>query len=315
MKRTTYATLISVVFALLAAPPAAAQPRLPISGEITSTLDLFQNAELVGDVTCNVANGPCLRISAPHVKLRLNGFTITGPADPPTDCVATTNFLPEDGIAVVNQEHVAILGPGVVQRFRRHGLLLIDSRMVKVQGLVSHHNCFSGLQMIRTTESEIVENVSVRNAIASEGFPCGGNCITNSHNNRIRRNEFGGNGSVAAGNNDFGVGLTGTSSGNVIEENSIMGNTNGMLIQALAGGNLIRRNIIIGNPPVQVSAAFGATVGFDIRNLSPAGANTFEENLCLSYSGAAPAPCPGIPKFSGHHNTSQASGQAPNSIQ
>jgi parallel beta-helix repeat protein len=39
--------------------------------------------------------------------------------------------------------------------------------------------------------------------------------------------------------------------GNVIEDNSIGGNTNAILIQANAVDNVIRGNMIAGNPPGQ----------------------------------------------------------------
>ena len=168
--------------------------------------------------------------------------------------------------------------------------------------------------MSGVTDSDVLEIVSVRNAIASAQLPCGGNCITNSHNNRILRNFFSGNGSVSgsAGNNDFGVGLVGPSSGNLLQENAIGGNTNGVLIQAAASGNVLRRNIIAGNPPIQVSATSGAAIGFDIRDLSPAGANTFDDNLCLTYFGAtSPPPCPNIPRSSGHRNAGPGNAQGP----
>lgn len=168
---------------------------------------------------------------------------------------------------------------------------------VTVKGVTSSHNCFSGIILNFVSGSDIEENVSVRNAIASGPFPCGGNCIFQSPNNRIRRNVFGGNG-LAVPNNDFGVGLTGLgSTGNVVEENATVGNTNGLRISLGLGGNLVRRNIITGNPPVQLSVTFGAFGGVDILNLGPAGANALQENLCLTYSGAGPAPCPNIPKF------------------
>jgi parallel beta-helix repeat protein len=149
------------------------------------------------------------------------------------------------------------------------------------------------------SDSVIEDNVSVRNAVNSGGAPCGGNCIVNSHNNRIRRNQFSGNGSVGPPANDFGVGLVGNSSGNVIEDNSIGGNTNGVVIQADAVDNLIRRNVIAGNPPSQVSRSFGALIGFDVKDESAvAGSgsrNTFERNWCVTYSGPGPAPCPNFP--------------------
>jgi hypothetical protein len=115
-----------------------------------------------------------------------------------------------------------------------------------------------------------------------------------------------GNGSAVAGgpplpagvSNTFGIGLVGTSKDNLIEENRIGGNINGVYIgSATQGGNVIRRNVIAGNPPVQVSKTFGANVGADIQEVSFLGGNAFEENLCLTYAGhTVPAPCPSVPK-------------------
>ena len=68
-----------------------------------------------------------------------------------------------------------------------------------------------------------------------------------------------------------------------------------------------------GNPPVQVSRDHGAGIGFDVRDLAPAGMNAFEDNLCLTYSGAqSPAPCPNLPsKVSGHRNALPGHSQKP----
>src|SRR5688500_10013970 len=74
----------------------------------------------------------------------------------------------------------------------------------------------------------------------------------------IRRNFFAGDGSAANNNNDFGVGLIGNSSGNSIEDNSIGGNANGLLLQVNTTGNFIRLNVIAGNPPSQFSKDYGA---------------------------------------------------------
>ncbi len=145
-----------------------------ISGPISSTLTIFEDSQLVGDVTCTVANAACIKLGAPGIKLRLNGFTVTGRANPPTNCTNTTDFFPEDGIAAVAQDHVAVLGPGLVQKFGRHGIFLARSAKVKVKGVTSSHNCFSGILVSGVTDSDIEENVSVRNAIASAGFACGG---------------------------------------------------------------------------------------------------------------------------------------------
>jgi hypothetical protein len=127
----------------------------------------------------------------------------------------------------------------------------------------------------------------------------------------VRRNELGGNGSafrVANGlSNDFGIGVIGSSSDNVVEENGFAGNMNGVFLSGVDTlRNVIRRNVFAGNPPMQIEVTFGK-IGFDIQNLSPAGANSFEENLCRTYFGAGPDPCLTLPKFAGHRNTSRSS--------
>src|SRR5262245_7135123 len=169
----------------------------------------------------------------------------------------------------------------MVQKFRRHGILILGaagvSTNVLVKDITSNHNCFSGLLTNGMTDSLIEGIVSVRNAANSGGATCGGNCLVNSNNNHVVDSLFGGNGSVCAtalctaapptvaSNNDFGLGLIAGSSGNLIEQNSLSGNTNGILIQTSATGNTIRRNIVVGNPPSQVSRTYGP-VGFDIKD-------------------------------------------------
>ena len=88
------------------------------------------------------------------------------------------------------------------------------------------------------------------------------------------------------------------SNDNVVEENKIGGNVNGVYIDANGdAGNLIRKNIAVGNPPGQVSTEFGASIGADIQDMSTPGTNTFEDNRCLTYAGAVvPSPCPSLSK-------------------
>jgi parallel beta-helix repeat protein len=89
--------------------------------------------------------------------------------------------------------------------------------------------------------------------------------------------------------NNFGIGFTGTSSNNLVEDNTLVGNSNGIYLQPTAVTNIFRRNLVMGNPPIQVAVNNPASNGFDIWNLSPAGANTFQANVCLT---SVNAPCP-----------------------
>lgn len=78
---------------------------------------------------------------------------------------------------------------------------------------------------------------------------------------------------------------------NLIENNEIVGNANGVFLTAGVQGNTIRGNIIVGNPPVQVAVDHTASGGFDIKNLATTGANIFDNNTCLS---GLNAPCPAV---------------------
>jgi hypothetical protein len=290
-----------------------------IHGVIPLTLTIMEDSRLTGDVTCEQPDGPCIRFGRANIKLSLNGFTMTGTAHDPTPLEkCATDFAPRDGIQSTFDE-VQIEGPGLVQRMRRHGIALVGTsadpvEKAQVKKLVSHQNCFSGIFMGSVNNTLVEEVVSARNSAASAFRPCGGVCVTNSNNNRVRRSEFSGNGSIALGAepfdaipNDFGVGLVGSSSGNIVEENGMGGNINGLALfrfgAATPAGNLIRKNVIVGNPPMEVSAANPAIVGADIRDFSVPGSNTFEENLCITYTGGhTPPPCPSIPQYAGHQN-------------
>ncbi len=268
-----------------------------VSGTITRTRFITENSRLVGHVTCETTTEPCIDLAASDITLRLNGFTITGPADPESGiCNATSGAPFADGIRINNFTDVRIVGPGMIQKFRRHGVFIVGQIGVRtratVNGITSHHNCFSGIFSNMMSSSIVSNVVSVRNAIFSAAAPCGGSCLVNSHNNVIRKNFFAGNGSAANNNNDFGVGLIAGSTGNLIEENSIGGNTNGLLIQASASGNVIRLNVIAGNPPSQFSKDYGA-IGWDVKDEATSNSerNTFDRNWCISYAGSAPAPC------------------------
>lgn len=108
------------------------------------------------------------------------------------------------------------------------------------------------------------------------------------HNSRVRLNSTHGNG-YSDSQNNFGIGFNGTASGNVIEQNSISGNTNGIYIAAGATNNLIRDNIVVGNPAIQSGNTRPTAQAVDILNLAPASQTRFEGNVCIT---SVNAPCP-----------------------
>ncbi len=147
-----------------------------IGGTISTTLAITEDSQLVDDVTCTVTGTPCIAIGAPNVKLDLNGFTMTGQADPQTACQGGPSTFPavvEDGIDVNAQTGVTIRGPGLVQRFRGPGIYAYnDSSRFTVTGVTVSTNCFSGILVGGGSEHDIRDNISVRNG--NSAFPCGG---------------------------------------------------------------------------------------------------------------------------------------------
>jgi parallel beta-helix repeat protein len=129
-----------------------------------------------------------------------------------------------------------------------------------------------------------------------------------SSRNRLRGNRLSGNGYSAQGNN-FGIGLenTGTND-NIVEDNTVIGNTNGLYMTAGVQGNIIRRNLLEGNPPVQVAVDHTGNMGVDIKNLADAGTNTFVANICGT---SINAPCPSVgPSLTASPNPIPVTGSA-----
>ena len=281
-----------------------------LKGTITNTVTLFDDSRLVGDVTCAVpltvsGANPCIAFGTDHIKLRLNGHTITGGITPPTGCSLPTDADFGVGILVAGRTDVEIQGPGIIEKFERWGILLSSSDHVTVREITAARNCWSGLQTISTSESKFTEDTWVNNAAGSNGAACGGVCLSNSNRNVIRKSTFHGNGSVdyMSGNVDFGIGFEGTSSENSAVENDIGGNANGVAFFGSSSDNVVRHNTIVGNPAAQVTKTFTAPnqQGADITfrpNFSGAN-NIIEDNFCLTYiagSGPATAPCPNLKK-------------------
>jgi hypothetical protein len=173
----TYRCLRWAIFTLALIPFLGTTPRVAhqVSGTLTRTYVIVEDTNLVGDVTCDVGSSPCFLFGASGVELRLNGFTITGRADPVTGCGGAA-FPNEFGVTTNGQHSVGVRGPGVVQRFRSHGVLVIGgSRNARIEGLTASTNCTAGIRVMATAFDTLVEaNTVVRNGSTTPGSHCGG---------------------------------------------------------------------------------------------------------------------------------------------
>ena len=162
---------LTIVALARVTPSPQAAPEEAISGTITATRIITQNARLTGDVTCTVVGAACIQFGAPGITLNLSGFTITGSGDPSTGCQGTVTGT-EGGIVANNQTDVTIKGPGLVQRFRGDGIFLFNSSRIRVVNVTASTNCLSGIRLNNSSDSHIESNVSVRNG--NTEAPCGG---------------------------------------------------------------------------------------------------------------------------------------------
>lgn len=83
--------------------------------------------------------------------------------------------------------------------------------------------------------------------------------------------------------------MIGSASGNVLDDNTVIGNTNGIFLGSGTRDTKVRDNTVVGNPHIQVGNARPDAQAVDILNLSPSGQTTFERNVCATSVGA---PCP-----------------------
>ena len=79
-------------------------------------------------------------------------------------------------------------------------------------------------------------------------------------------------------------------SSNIVEANTAVGNSNGIVVFPLATNNSVRQNLAVGNPPIQQSTSVPTGGGVDIWDQSPpSNNNTFVGNQCIT---AVNASCP-----------------------
>ncbi len=166
----TLMCLACVLIARLTVCAGAAQAA-KISGTISATLAITEDSQLTGDVTCTVTGAACLTITASHITLDLNGYTITGQADPLTGCNGTSTGG-ESGITSTGRTGITIRGPGIVQRFRAFGISFANATASTVTHVTTSTNCMSGIFLNGGALNELEGNISIRNGNLNN--PCGG---------------------------------------------------------------------------------------------------------------------------------------------
>jgi parallel beta-helix repeat protein len=111
------------------------------------------------------------------------------------------------------------------------------------------------------------------------------------NNNSLRWNETSGNGYATGPAVDFGIGVT-AGDGNIIEANTAIGNSNGIVVFPPATNNQIRQNVAVGNPPIQQSNSVTTATGVDLWDQSaPNNNNKFLGNMCVTSINVA---CPTV---------------------
>ena len=142
-----------------------------ISGTITATMAITEDSQLVGDVTCRVSAAACFSINASGITLDLNGYTVTGQADPLTACNGSSTGG-ETGITATGRTGITIRGPGIVQRFRGFGISLSNATASTITRVTTSTNCMSGIFLNGGALNELEGNISIRNGNLNN--PCGG---------------------------------------------------------------------------------------------------------------------------------------------
>lgn len=172
---STWSLWVGTMLTAIACVPSEAWAADRVSGTVTRTYVLVEDTDLIGDVTCDVANNaPCFSFGAPGIELRLNGFTITGRGDAVIGCGGVL-FAGEAAVTTNGMRQVGVRGPGLVQRFRGDGVTVAGSTDARVEDLTLSTNCMSGVRVLATSFGTVVQNnISVRNGSTAPGAQCGG---------------------------------------------------------------------------------------------------------------------------------------------
>jgi hypothetical protein len=173
--KKTFGVVALLTAGMVAAAVARVSPRPAleetISGTLSATRVITQDTKLTGDVICTMPGASCIRFGASGITLNLNGFTMTGLADPSTGC--PEGAVPNEfGIDTNDRSDVTILGPGLVQQFRNQGVYVsVNTARARVASVTSSTNCGAGI-IVFGSDNLVEDNFVVRNGRAAA--PCGG---------------------------------------------------------------------------------------------------------------------------------------------
>jgi len=289
-----------------------------ISGTISSTLVITKNSQLIGNATCTVTGSPCIQFGAPNIKLSLNGHVLTGKgsalqclsvasgedgidtnfqngvmiAGPglirrfrDAGILITGNNIGVDHVSVVDscEEGIRVLGHG------NH----VENNSVVRSALAG--GLLAGILCGGTGGHSIQRNEVIASGVgglilvaAPQGGPIAGGSgiLIYSNGNVIDTNDV-------SGNSGFGIGVNSSVPAGI--NNSLAPNP------AAATGNVISNNSVIGNFVVALGNPIRDTLtGTDFIDGSLPGSNTYINNACEGSFGAGAPVCPNLPAVSGH---------------
>ena len=268
--RWSFALLLTLC-GLFAKPTVAAAT--DISGEISSTLTIMENSQLVGDVSCTVTGASCISFGASGIYLFLGGYTMTG--------LGARDSCPSPdvaghGIDTGGQTNVRILGPGLIRGSLGDGILITGTGNQVSVGVVVASSCANGIEIQGSRNT--VDHSTVVRASLMGGFYAGIFVLGDGGHNLFRNVIVGASNLTAPG----GHGVFVLSANNLVSQNNVSGNPGaGIFLGDGATGNNIGAN-----------SAYGNFIYVDIFDDNAPGANTFGGNSCEVSGGNNAPSCP-----------------------
>lgn len=280
-----------------------------IPATISSTLTITTDSQLTGNVICGITTAnPCIKFGNPGIKLKLNGFSMTGQGkrDSCTLTEGPGGAPGQSGIDTNGKNNVSIEGPGLVTRFNDIGIV-VSGNHSEVEGVAITSSCREGIR-VTGSYNEVGGNSVSRASLSGDFFT--GIFLSGDFgggHNKVLHNEFVGAGpvpgiplpsvfpsSIVGGHGIF-VGEPGApSKNNLIQGNNASGNPGaGIFIRIGSTGNTVRHNQALGN-----------LVFDDIFDENALNVNDYDNNLCevSQIGGASGVNICKVPNIAGHRN-------------